>query len=163
MGQLQVIISEGSGIITGTVPMLRERKRMRLFIAFFIIGCFITTGACALDLETKDRIIDVYNITATQYALIVGAFDDLSNEKITKDIAREKIDEWKTQYNNKTEPIPQEAKEMCSLMNEMIDLARDAARDYEPHNQRTKDVLKKLEEAKSDLNKEMTEVKYLLQ
>ncbi|GEM_PF-6224885 len=135
---------------------------MRICTAIITV-CLIATGAYALDEDTKGQMIDIYNITATQYSLLVRTIDDLSNEKITKETATNKIEGWKAEYDKRVEPVPQEAKKMCSLMHAMIDSARNAARDYDPHNVRTKDALKKYEEAKSDLDKEMTEVKYAIQ
>jgi hypothetical protein len=136
---------------------------MRAFVAVLVIGCLLVTNAYGLTPETKDRLIDIYNRCVHLYSLIVGLLDDLSNEKITRDLAENKIDEWKMRYEKEAGPVPREAEKMCDLMNKMIDTARATAHDYQPNNQRTIDMLNELDEVKGELKKEMTALKYSLQ
>ncbi len=136
---------------------------MRAFVAVLIIGCFLITNAYGLTTEAKDRLIDIYNRNVHLYSLIAGLLDDLSNEKITRDLAENKIDEWKIRYENEEGPVPREAEKMHDLMNKMLDRARAIAHDYQPNNQRTIDMLNELDEVKGELKKEMTELKYSLQ
>jgi hypothetical protein len=78
-------------------------------------------------------------------------------------LAREKLQEWKERYQEKTEYIPTEAKKMCELMNKIIDITEDIIHDYQPNYQKTKDMLNELEEIKTKFLHEMAELKYLLQ
>jgi len=136
---------------------------MKLCIVFFIIGCIAITGAYGLEQDPKDRLIDIHNLTANMYALVVGLVNDVVDKKITNDTAANKIDEWKARYNKDTSPVPSEAQKMCDLMNKMLNATRETVRDYQQDNQRTKDGLNTLEGVKSDLKNAMTELKYNIQ
>ena len=136
---------------------------MKLFIVSFVIGCLAVTSAYGLEQDPKDRLIDIHNLTANMYALIIGLVNDLSDKKITNDTAANKIDEWKVRYEKETSPVPPEARKMCDLMNKMLNVTRETVRDYQQDNQRTKDGLNELEGIKSDLKNAMTELKYSIQ
>jgi len=107
--------------------------------------------------------IEVYNLTRNQYILIVDLLDDVTNSKIEIDAAKEKLNEWKTRYNKETEYIPQREQKMCDLMNKIINISQDITDDYEPNNQRTKDMFNNLENIKKKFLHEMNRIKYLLQ
>ncbi len=136
---------------------------MKASITFILLLLLITTSVYSLDEETKRHMIELYNLTRSQYILIIDLLDDLSNSKISTNLAEEKINEWKTEYRKKTENPPNEAEKVCDLMNKIIDLTEDIVSDYEPHNQRTKDKLNELEDIKKKFLSEMHELNYILQ
>ena len=138
-------------------------KSMKLLAVFLVTGCLVTANVYGLSQETRSRIIDIYNFTIDQYKLIVGLIDDLKDSKIDASLAEKKLLEWEERYDEKTEYIPTEAQNMCGLMNEMIDVSQELVDDYRPNYRKTKDLLDELEEVKSELMNEMTEVKYMLQ
>ncbi len=137
---------------------------MKSFMISIFAGLFVIANAYGFDTQAKTHIIELYNITRNQYILIVNLLDDVSNSKIDTATAKEKIDKWKTRYHKKTdEYIPQEAEKMCGLMDKIIDISENIVDDYDPHNQRTKDMFNDLEDAKKALLHEMDELKYMLQ
>lgn len=136
---------------------------MKLLIAFLIIGCLAVTNVYSLDQETKKLIIYIYNSTRNQYIIIMGLVDDLSDSKIKIDLAEKKLREWETLYREKTESVPREARKMCELMNEVIDVTQELVRDYQPNYQTTKDLLNELNKVEAKLIREMNELKYIIQ
>ena len=48
-------------------------------------------------------------------------------------------------------------------MDETINIAQKIAHDYQPNYQKTKDMIAELDEVKTELINEMSEIKYLLQ
>jgi len=136
---------------------------MRAFIISVITGLLITTSAYSIDQETKTQTINIYNLTRNQYILIVNLLDDVKNSKIDVDTARNKLNEWKARYKKETEYIPQQAQEICDLMNQIIGISQDIVDNYEPNNQRTKDMFSRLEDAKKEFLHKMNELKYMLQ
>lgn len=136
---------------------------MKLLIVFLVIGCLVVTNVYGFDQETKKRIINIYNATRNQYILIVGLVDDLSNSIIETGLAEKKLREWETRYREKTELIPSEARKICELMNEVIDVAQELVRDYRPNHQKTKDMLDELDKAQTELINEMNELRYKIQ
>jgi chromosome segregation ATPase len=131
-------------------------------IAGVLMLC-LQSSALALSPETKKEIIEVYNFTADMYGKVVGLFDDLENKLIDAGRAEDKVDEWLKQYKEQTSSAPSEARSMREKMTEMLKSAGEVADDYEPLNRRTKDALADLEEAKAELRKVMTDVKYLVE
>ena len=136
---------------------------MKAFIISITAGLLIVSGAYSLDSKTKTRMIELYNLTRNQYILVIELLNDVGNSEIEADTAREKLNEWKTRYHEKVGYIPQEAQKMCDLMNEIMDVSQDITDDYEPNNQRTKDMFNDLENIKRKFLHEMNRIKYLLQ
>ena len=113
---------------------------MKLFVLFILTGCFFITNLYGFDEVSKSLLIDVYNFTRNQYIAVVGLIDELVNSKIEDNQAREKIVKWKDFYAEKTENSPPEAKEMCDLMSQILELTQEIVRDYQPNYKRTKDM-----------------------
>ncbi|MBN2120203.1 MAG: hypothetical protein JW734_04005 [Candidatus Omnitrophica bacterium] len=61
-----------------------------------------------------------------------------------------------------TQSAPSQVQKMCGFMTEMLEVCEELADDYQPNHQKTKDILKELEEVKAELLSEMTELKYTL-
>lgn len=135
---------------------------MKILAVFIILGCLAAAIAYGLDAETKEIMVNVYNISRDQYALIVSMLDDLSNSVIQSDLAETKINEWKEQYGEKIKDAPAETRKMVDLTKRMIEITREIVSDYEPLNQRTKDLLGELEEVKTELKSVMTEIRYMV-
>ena len=136
---------------------------MKLFVVIILTGFFLLGNLYGFDQEAKSRLIDIYNFTRNQYIVIVGLIDELVNSRIEDGEAKEKIIQWRDFYAKKAESSPPEAEEMCGLMNEILDLTQEIARDYQPDYKRTKDMFDEFDGLKSKLINEMNELKLILQ
>ena len=135
---------------------------MKRFIVFLVMGFIVIPNAYGLDGEARAPLVFKYNLARALYIDVIKLLDDFTKSKVESRFAEKKLSEWKTQYNEKMEPVQEEARKMHSSMNKVINLTREIIHEYQPNNQNTEDMLSELNELKDQLKHEMTQLWYWL-
>ena len=135
---------------------------MHKTVFVLLAGLFVIAQVYGLDAETEGQMITVYNLTRNLYIDVFGLLDDYDNKTVEPGFAEKKLVSWKTEYNKKTDLIPQALDKLRELMNKVIDVVQKIIHENRPKSQKTKDWLAELDTLRANLVLEMKQVRYSL-